>query len=504
MQNLKKIALTVTLFISFFGNSQIDFYKIYTNNGYDFGQGIVQLEDSSYVVTGSSSSFVEGASQAFLLKIDSVGNYIWSHPYGGLESEEGRRVMYKKNEGFYVAGYTNSIGKGGYDAYLFKTDEVGNQLWEKSYGGTGWEKINDAIMLADTGIMMVGQSNTGTAGNENIYIVRTDKFGDTLWTKHIGEAGDDIANCIRYLNDSICIIGGQVFDESTQRMKAFLMSVKIDGTIYWDNIYGNIGDYRIRDISIDGAVITGVGDNLNDLLVDYDLDEFVIRVDTSGVVIAEYITVKLGEVSHSLITTYGEMYKLYIAYEVFNFNVPNPSFPVGKDLFVSRFNSSPVYWEGGFGITNPGNDIGGQIIATNDGGSVLVGFNTSFGAGGNNVFVCKIGANNVFPITSEVPISNTLVQIFENSLIDRADFSIYPNPSDKDINVEVFSNYNKIIITNITGQTVLEINNEQFIPDFVEQNKVKINIESLENGNYFVSVISDNSIYETKMITVVN
>ena len=51
---------------------------------------------------------------------------------------------------------------------------------------------------------------------------------------------------------------------------------------------------------------------------------------------------------------------------------------------------------------------------------------------------------------------------------------------------------------------VLEINNEQFIPDFVEQNKVKINIESLENGNYFVSVISDNSIYETKMITVVN
>ena len=51
-------------------SGQIDFYKIYTNNGYDFGQGIVQLEDSSYVVTGSSSSFQNGASQAFLLKVD--------------------------------------------------------------------------------------------------------------------------------------------------------------------------------------------------------------------------------------------------------------------------------------------------------------------------------------------------------------------------------------------------------------------------------------------------
>ncbi len=499
---------------SFWTHSQIDFYKIYTNNGYDFGQGIVQLEDSSYVITGSSSSFSEGGSQAFLLKIDSLGTYVWSHPYGGLESEEGRRVMYKKNEGLYVAGYTNSIGKGGFDAYLFKTDEQGNQLWEKSYGGTGWEKVNDAIMLADTGIMMVGQTNSGTSGNENIYIIRTDKVGDTLWTKKIGDSGDDIANCIRPLNDSICIIGGQVFDEITQTTKAFLMSIKTDGTIYWDHIYGNTGEYRIRDLVIVGDHINAVGDNLNNQLTNYDLDELILKVDTSGNFIGEYITVKLGETSHSLISKYGLGNKVYVAYEVHNVDVPNPTFPIGKDLFVARFNENPMYWENGFGIANTGDDIGGQMISTNDGGAIVVGYNTSFGAGGNNVFVCKIGANEVYPITSDVPVANSLVQIYENNTDEEVDFSIYPNPATNEINIEVSTDCNEIIITNIAGQIVAESTRELTVMSnlsttessdisSINPSKIKINIENLEKGNYFITLKSNQETSCTKMITVV-
>jgi hypothetical protein len=60
MQNLIKAIFLFFFLIPFMVSSQTEFYKIYTNNGYDFGQGIVQLEDSSYVITGSSSSFVEG------------------------------------------------------------------------------------------------------------------------------------------------------------------------------------------------------------------------------------------------------------------------------------------------------------------------------------------------------------------------------------------------------------------------------------------------------------
>ena len=129
MQNIIKITFLLFTLSPNFIFGQTNFYKIYTNNGYDIGQGVVQLEDSSYVITGSSSSFKEGASQAFLLKVDSLGKYIWSKDFGGDESEGGRRVLYKKNVGYFIAGYTNSIGKGGYDNYLAKTNEKGDFSW---------------------------------------------------------------------------------------------------------------------------------------------------------------------------------------------------------------------------------------------------------------------------------------------------------------------------------------------------------------------------------------
>ena len=96
---------------------QISFYKLFTNNGADFGQGITQLEDSSYVITGSSSSFINGPSQAFLMRIDSMGNYMWSNHYGGAEIESGRRVLYTKNFGYFIC---DSTQRGPYYVYTSK------------------------------------------------------------------------------------------------------------------------------------------------------------------------------------------------------------------------------------------------------------------------------------------------------------------------------------------------------------------------------------------------
>ena len=63
-------------------NAQISFFKTYGENGFDFGHGIIQLADSSYVITGSSSSFQDAPSRAFMLKVDSMGQYIWSRSFG--------------------------------------------------------------------------------------------------------------------------------------------------------------------------------------------------------------------------------------------------------------------------------------------------------------------------------------------------------------------------------------------------------------------------------------
>ena len=134
MQIVIKYLLFLFILSPILVSGQIDFYKIYTNNGYDFGQGIVQLEDSSYLITGSSSSFQNGASQAFLLKVDSLGNYNWSKNFGGSESEGGRRVLYKKNVG--VGTRRSTLMNPGGNLYCNKSHHLYNN-YRPGTGGVG-------------------------------------------------------------------------------------------------------------------------------------------------------------------------------------------------------------------------------------------------------------------------------------------------------------------------------------------------------------------------------
>ena len=486
MQNIIKITfLLFTLFPNFiFG--QTNFYKIYTNNGYDIGQGVVQLEDSSYVITGSSSSFKEGASQAFLLKVDSLGKYIWSKDFGGDESEGGRRVLYKKNVGYFIAGYTNSIGKGGYDNYLAKTNEKGDLLWEKSYGGIGWEKVNDAVLLSDTTIIMVGQTNSGTAGNNNFNIIRANQNGDTLWTKNYGTKGEDFATCVKMLNDSICIIGGQMYIEDSLKTKAYLICLNKNGKIKWEHYFGNDGEYRINDLCIVGNDINVVGFRKNKIKDDFD--GYAAKVNLNGVFLNEQANTSLGNESYEQISKYGSLDKLYVA---FNQELSGSTFPIGKDLYLGRFRTELVYDNVALSISNTGDDIAGQIIPTNDGGAIIVGYNSAFGTGGNNIFITKVGRNDVFPNTIGAQVLNSLVHI-QTIQEDKTEISIYPNPISAEFNIELPMNFEgNIEIRDITGKLVYE--------EIIKENNLG-NLETkytlslpnhIENGNYLISILSN-------------
>ena len=492
-----QIVIKCFLFVFFLSpilvSGQIDFYKIYTNNGYDFGQGIVQLEDSSYVVTGSSSSFQNGASQAFLLKVDSLGNYKWSKNYGGFESEGGRRVLYKKNVGFFIAGYTNSYGNGGYDNYLIKTDEQGNLLWDKTYGGSGWEKVNDAILLPDTSIVMVGQTNTGTPGNDNFYIVRTNQNGDTLWTKNFGTAGNDFVTCVKILNDSMFVVGGTKYISDSLKNKAYLMCFKKGGKLVWENYFGNEGEYQINDISIVGNEINVVGFRKNFVLNDFD--GYAAKVDINGNFIYEFAYSYTTNETYEQITSYGNSGKFYIVY---NQQLDGVTFPIGKDVLAGRFTSGLVYDNHALGFSNTGDDISGQIIQTIDGGVIVVGYNTSFGAGGNNVFLTKIGANDVFPVTNGNPIINPLVKV--NELKSSEIIQVYPTPTNDELNIVVPEGFEgEFEIKDVLGRSVYK--------EKIEKSKIKISMikNDLQQGNYFIYISSKNNItFSTKVILIQN
>lgn len=411
---------------------QTSFYKIFSGNGYDKGQGIVQLEDSSFTITGSSSSFDEAASQAFLLHIDKFGNYDWSLAYGGLESEEGRRVMVIENEAYLVAGTSSSGPSTNFDAYVFKTDISGTLLWERFLDFGSWERVNDAILLADSSVLITGQTDSAVSGNNDIILMRIDKNGSTIWSKKLGTEGEDVGLTLEYLDANTFLLGGTMYNQDSLTSKGFVSKFNIDGTEIWSTQLGKFGTTKINDIFINNTTIFAIGETLR--YNETEPGDYTARLDLSGILTFD----NEFDIDYTNRNVAGIVYEAGGGNTFFGvtqlINEAYPTYDDGEDFIVSRYNFG-FFWDNyGVGYNDIGQDQVNQMIPTSDGYGVLVGFSSGAGYGGSSVFVVKIGNDNAFPSNTQPPISN-IVTILENTISEN--LRVAPNPFNDALNIDL-------------------------------------------------------------------
>lgn len=411
---------------SFHASGQVSFFKYFSGTGYDTGQGIAQLEDSSYIITGLSGSFGED-SEAFLLKLSKDGQYQWSKHYGGNEADWGRRVLYNEDLGYYIVGNSNSYSGGDFDALVVKTDLQGNQLWSKTYGTANWEKMNDAVFSKDSGIVMVGSTQTLLGGGSDVLIVRLNKDGDTVWTKTFGGLGNDVANSIINVEDSMFVVGGEHFNSDSTLAKGFLMKIDPYGNSVWMNEIGNSGAFGITDITLYTNKIYATGWKWDPVLNEHD--NYTGRYLLNGSLFNESVFVNQGDVILDELTFNGNSTKLYIGYR--NENLSSALF--GLDITIGRFNADFDWDNGPVNINNESDEKVEQFIPTSDGGAFAIGWTNYPVNGGSNVFVIKIGPNDELPITTGIQPINALVSVVDIANPER---TIYPNPTRETITIE--------------------------------------------------------------------
>tara|TARA_R110002072_G_scaffold67521_3_gene165585 strand:- start:12802 stop:14250 length:1449 start_codon:yes stop_codon:yes gene_type:complete len=479
MGNLIRTVLIVLVSNCSFG--QISFFNYYADNGVDIGEGIVQLEDSSYVLTGSSSSF-SSSSQAILMKIDSLGNFLWSQNYGGLESESGRRVLYKNGFGFYMCGFTNSFGNGGFDYYLAKTDTNGVLEWENSYGGSGWEKVHDAIMTADTGTILVGESSSNLTDNKDIYIVRTDINGDTLWTKTIGGLGDDYASAIVGIDDTTFVIGGRYYVADSSLTKGWLCKIHENGTIYWDTTFGNYQNTWINGLAIEGGIIRCVGGASGGNNIGISLFNSIVAFN--GDYWGEYTEPSTGSYEHTGISAYVPAINYYTSLSISDVW----TFPFGNDVLINTLQPN-LLWITGNSIGHEYDDVANQIIRTSDNGAIVIGYTTGVISGGNELYVCKIGPTGQFPDVVNYGLSG-IVSVLEQTI--QNDVTIFPNPSSGVVHVTTDNfSYEKISVLNAMGQVIYK---EDFTQNF------QFDLSAFPSGYYILQLEGEEIIARNKIL----
>ena len=477
MSTIKSILILITLSLASKMYSQNHFNSIYTGNGYDYGEGVFQSKkESSYFVTGSSSSFENAPSQAFVMHIDTGGTYLWSKAYGGQASDIGKRIFHIPNDGIYVAGFSSSFSNGLFDFYFFKTDTNGVLLWEKTFGGSSNEILHDALMLPDTSFILVGQTTSNPTEIEDIFITRIAKKGDIIWTKTIGSSGVDIATTISMIDLNHIIIGGEYYDTDSTKQKGLLLSINQTGDIQWLKTYGNKkSNYYITDVYADSSYIRAVGyaqmNNTSDKVY------YTMLSDSLGLNYHENYIPQSGSNYYSQIVQYGSFKYHYLSMQPTN-NSIIPTYSGGEDLQICRYKNDLTWYPKCVNPSNHGDDHCNQLISTYDGGALSVGYNVNGGKGGSNVTILKIGPYDQFPNGSEAPKEQTIVGIAE--LKDAFTFSIYPNPATSELTIDV-NTYEliKIEILSLNG-FVLQ---EKWVID-----KVQFNLENYDKGIYFVRI----------------
>lgn len=234
--------------------------KLYGGDSLDKGYWIEITPDSNFIIVGETKSYGVGNSDVLFMKTDTGGNVLWSRTYGGDSYDLGRCVKNMSDNGFIIVGSTYSFGAGFRDIYLIKTDSVGNPEWIKTYGGTNYEWGHDVEVTPDSGYIVVGQTNSFGALGQDVYFIKTDSLGDTLWTKTYGGADDDVGYSVAITSDGGYIIAGYTTHYVGGDKDVWLIKTDSLGDILWTRTYGSVDDdcaYSIKNTLDNGFIIAG-------------------------------------------------------------------------------------------------------------------------------------------------------------------------------------------------------------------------------------------------------
>ena len=138
-----------------------------------------ETASGDFLVAGNSDVGDSGTN-ALLMKVSSGGDTLWSKSFGGDHNDEARSLVIAEEGGYVLGGFTWSQGAGLSDFWLLRTDETGDQLWQRSFGGVPRDAAHALTRTSDGGFAMAGWSESFSEG-DRFWVVKTDSSGQLQW-----------------------------------------------------------------------------------------------------------------------------------------------------------------------------------------------------------------------------------------------------------------------------------------------------------------------------------
>jgi hypothetical protein len=256
--------------------AQVTFERTYGDTADDYCWSVQQTADGGYIIAGATRSFGAGDGDVYLIKTNPRGDTLWTRTFGGANSERGNSVRQTTDGGYVIAGSTMSFGAGHDDVYLVRTNAAGDTLWTRTFGSVGYDYGSSCQQTADCGFIMTGYTKSFGNGNADVYLIKTDADGDTLWTRTYGDTADDCGWSVQQTADGGYIIAGSTYSYGAGEADIFLIRTDPAGDTLWTRTYGGTEDCwgsSIHQTADGGYVIAGGTGHA---------DVYLVKTDANG------------------------------------------------------------------------------------------------------------------------------------------------------------------------------------------------------------------------------
>lgn len=196
------------------------------------GCSVKQTNDGGYIITGY---IVASSNDIWFIKTDAGGSMQWAKNFGGNNFECGYSVQQTNDDGYIIVGETWPYGAGNSDIWLVKTDKYGNKQWDKTFGGTWYECGYSVQQTNDKGYIIAGYT---WQTDKNAWIIKTDSAGNEEWDKTFGGANDDYANSIQQTSDNGYIFTGYTDSYGAGGGDVWIVKLNSIGNEEWDETFG--------------------------------------------------------------------------------------------------------------------------------------------------------------------------------------------------------------------------------------------------------------------------
>jgi len=294
---MRTLIFIITVFLSNILCGQAEFQRTYGSDGADQAYSILQSFDNNYLISGSYETDGAETSLFLLFKVDSNGDTLWTKTFGLTKDTSALALSNERDlpgiqafdmketadSGIVLVGFAHDLTFGKDDIYIVRTDSLGDTLWTRSYGGAFDDVAYGVVELPDSGFIVVGHTESFAAEIRDAYILRLKSNGDTLWTRILRGPSVEGLKSVIATSDGNFVAIGNTFSYGAGNADLLLVKFDGNGTILWQRVYGGaLSDFGNEIIESGGSYFAAGSTESFGLGME---DAYLLNVSSDGVLL---------------------------------------------------------------------------------------------------------------------------------------------------------------------------------------------------------------------------